>query len=52
MAGARYKIQNPSGVDGLQYVSLQNEFVPRWTLTIWKRPEGGFANGVEVELKK
>lgn len=50
--GARYKIENPLGEDGLLYVSLQNN-IPKWTLSIWKRQGGSvFPFALQKNLKR
>lgn len=48
--GERYQVAAPSGADGVLYLSMQEDYVPRATLTIWKRPEGVFAKGVQDAL--
>jgi hypothetical protein len=50
--GDRYQVQNPTGMNGILYVSWQHVYAPAWTLTIWKSPGELFAKRVGEKLTK
>lgn len=52
MAKHRYVVANPFGEDGIRYLTLHRQLVPKWTLTLWKQPGKVFLASIEQKAKE